>query len=255
MSEAARIMAHMIPFFPDLDTSTAVVEGLIDGGVTYLEVQFPFSDPSADGPAIQAACSRALKAGFSVRQGFEFLSQIQGRFDVPVFLMTYASIPVSYGVQRFAEKAAECGVTGIIAPDLPPDYDEGLYAAAESAGISVVPVLAPSVTDYRIALARERQPRHVYAALRRGITGQETSIGAENLAFLRRLEAIGAPIVAGFGVRRREQVRALEAHVDAVVVGSLLVEEIAAASAPDAARSAVRRTVAELAGLEGAGVS
>lgn len=255
MSDAARIMAHMIPFFPDLETSTEVVEGLIDGGVAYLEVQFPFSDPSADGPAIQSACSTALEQGFTVRQGFEFLADVCQSSPAPVFLMTYASIPVSYGVSRFVERAAEVGVTGIIAPDLPPDYDEGLYRAAKAAGISVVPVLAPSVTDYRIALVRETEPAFVYAALRRGITGVETSIGEENLAFLRRIEPIGAPIVAGFGVRKPEQVRVLRDHVDAVVVGSLLVERISKAGSPNAAREAVRKTVRDLAGREGVGVS
>lgn len=255
MNAPARIMAHMIPFFPDLETSRAVVEGLIEGGVAYLEVQFPFSDPSADGPAIQAACSRALEEGFTVRDGFDFLAHVCRQSEKPVFLMTYASIPVSYGVSRFVERAAEVGAAGIIAPDLPPDYDEGLYEAARAAGISVVPVLAPSVSDYRIALVKETEPTHVYAALRRGITGKETSIGEENLAFLRRLEPIGGLVMAGFGVRKPEQVRALREHVDAVVVGSLLVERISEAGSPDAARKAVRTTVRDLAGREGVGVS
>jgi tryptophan synthase alpha chain len=169
--------------------------------------------------------------------------------------MTYASIPVSYGVSRFVERAASVGVSGIIAPDLPPDYDEGIYDAAEAAGISVVPVLAPSVTDYRIELARERRPSYVYAALRRGITGEETEIGEENIAFIRRLERIGAPVMAGFGIRRPEQVAALGPYVDAVVVGSLLVDAIHRSESPEEAKAAVSQAVRRLAGSDEVSVS
>lgn len=254
---STRIMAHMVPYFPDLDTSRAALEGLVAGGVTYLEIQFPFSDPSADGPTIQGACSRALERGFSVSRGFEFIETASSAYKLPIYLMTYASIPVAYGMERFLYRAATAGVSGIIAPDLPPDYDEGLYATARSAGLSVVPVLAPSVTKERIALVRQTAPEMVYAALRSGTTGQETSIGEENLAFLKRLQPIGAPIVAGFGIRRPSQVEALRPHVHAVVVGSLLVQAIdeEASAGPDAVRERLRQTVAGLAGREGAEVS
>lgn len=254
---STRIMAHMIPYFPNLEASRAAFEGLVAGGVTYLEIQFPFSDPSADGPVIQSACAQALREGFTVAKGFEFVAEACRRCEAPVFVMTYAGIPVAHGVERFVDRVAACGATGIIAPDLPPDYDEGLYRAGESAGVSVVPVLAPSVGTYRIDLVRELAPTFVYAALRAGITGQETSLGAENLAFLERLSPIGAKVLAGFGVRRREQVAVLEEHVDAVVVGSHFVRAIAEAAGggPQAVRAAARWAVAVLAGRDEVGVS
>lgn len=236
----ASIMAHLVAHYPDVPASLEVGRELVAAGVSFLEVQFPFSDPTADGPAIQAACTTALDAGFRSTDGFELVAALTGESEVPVFIMTYASIVVSHGVDWFAERAAAAGAAGLIVPDLPPDYDEGLYDAGRSAGLAVVPVLVPSSAPARVDAALATGPRYVYAALRRGITGASTEIGTENIGFLEKLRAAGCHVMAGFGIRRREQVEALVGHADTMVVGSAFVDRISRGeSVEDLARELV----------------
>ncbi len=188
---AERIMAHLVAGYPDLEGSLEVARGLLEGGCAYLEVQFPFSDPTADGPLIQEACDTALRSGFRVARGFQLVRQIRAFSPVALFLMSYANPVVVGGVGEFLRRAREAGAAGIIVPDLPVDSDEGLYARSRELGLEAVPVVAPNITEERLKLVGGTGARYLYAALRPGITGQRTEIGAENLAFLRRLESPG----------------------------------------------------------------
>ncbi|MFP4153876.1 MAG: tryptophan synthase subunit alpha [Alkalispirochaeta sp.] len=253
------LMTHMIPFFPDYSSSIEVARGMIDGGTTYLEVQFPFSDPTADGPTIQGACAVALKNGFRIDEGWRFVREIiayareaaaaSGQKVPGVFVMSYASPVFAKGVDAFVDTAAEHGVTGLIVPDLPIDSDEGLYAAGRARGIEIVPVISLGAAPERIDLVRSVQSGYIYAALRRGTTGAYTEIGPENIAFIRALASSGAKVVAGFGISSPEQVAAVVEHADAAVIGSAFVRT--AESANGEGRSiyeAIRAATAEFAG-------
>jgi tryptophan synthase alpha chain len=210
----------MIPFYPDLPVSRRIAEALTEAGVSYLELQFPFSDPSADGPVIQAACTAALENGFTVDQGFSFTKEVSADCGIPVFIMTYAALVFARGVERFVAEALNSGVRGIIIPDLPADSDEGLLEAGKAAGLAVVPVLVPGMSPVREELYRSLEIEYCYAALRRGITGSHTELSEENMSFLRGLSGGGRKVLAGFGVDSREQVELLMPLVHAVVVGS-----------------------------------
>ncbi|MFP4067046.1 MAG: tryptophan synthase subunit alpha [Spirochaetaceae bacterium] len=233
----ASLMAHLVAYYPSKTESLEVARELVRGGASFLEVQFPFSDPTADGPTIQKASAAALEAGFRIEGGFELVATVAAEHTPehssertatpPVFIMTYASLVVAYGVERFAERAARAGAAGLIVPDLPPDYDEGLYAAGSAAGLHVVPVLVPTASPERVARALGTEPAYVYAALRAGTTGEATELGEENLSFLRRLREGGVHVIAGFGIRDRRQVEALMEHADTVVVGSAFVDAVA----------------------------
>jgi tryptophan synthase alpha chain len=246
----SRIMAHMVAGFPHREGSLGIAQGLADGGASYLEVQLPFSDPMADGPDIQAACRRALDAGFTVDDGFRLLAQIARKAGIPVFVMSYANLLFNRGIERFLGECVSAGVAGTIVPDLPRDYDEGLFARARERGLTPVPLLSPSMTEERLRRAVSVGTELLYATLRTGTTGRFTDIGDGNLSFLERIDACMPPnkrmkVLAGFGVSTREQVRALEGHVHAVVVGSALVRAAAASAEPAAA---VRSKVMELTG-------
>jgi tryptophan synthase alpha chain len=247
-----RIMAHMVACFPDRAGSLAVARGLAAGGASYLEVQLPFSDPMADGPDIQAACARALDAGFTVDDGLRLVAEIVRAARLPVFVMSYANLLFTRGMERFIRECAEAGAAGLIVPDLPVDCDEGLFRQARARGLSAVPVLSPSMSEERLHRVLSLGTEHLYATLRAGITGSYTEIGAENLRFLARLaEAVprnGKParVLAGFGVSSRGQVSALAGQVHAVVVGSALVRE--AARHPADPGPAVVARMRELAG-------
>jgi tryptophan synthase alpha chain len=223
--QAARVMTHLVASFPSWEASLEVGKGLVDGGAAYLEVQFPFSDPTADGPHIQVACDEALAAGFTQERGFALVEALRAHTGVPIAVMSYANPIFQNGVDRFVQRCRDAGANAIIAPDLPPDYDEGLYAAGSAVGVAVIPVVVPSTLPERLQMVvTGADTDWVYAALRKGITGSYTEIGEDNLAFLRRIRELGGKPMAGFGIRSSAQVNTLTPYVDYVVVGTWFVE-------------------------------
>ena len=137
------LMTHMVAGYPNGTSDFDVARGLIDGGSGYLEVQFPFSDPSADGVPIQEACVRALDGGFTVDAGFELIERIRKITDLPIFIMSYGSVVFARGIDRFVSDGKRTGASGFIIPDLMPGYDEGLFASAAKLGVPAIPVLPP----------------------------------------------------------------------------------------------------------------
>ena len=229
MSKPASIMAHCVAYFPDEARSMAAARGLAAGGAAFLEVQMPFSDPMADGPAIQTACQTALDSGFTVDRGLQWIAELAaGADEVPVFVMSYGNLLYRRGIGRFCREAAAAGVRGLIVPDLLPPQDEGLYTACRDAGLAAVPVISPGVSDARLAAIAAEGPRYLYTTLRSGITGSRTEVGAEQLRHLQRCKATGAHVLAGFGIESREQVEALAPHADTLVVGSHFVMRLIA---------------------------
>lgn len=258
---AIELMAHFVAGYPTLEGSLKTAEALVRGGADYLEVQFPFSDPSADGPVIQKACAQALDGGFTLARGWDLVSALTGKggpaskaaagvsapespapvsegLGVPVFIMSYGNPVFTFGVAAFAREAAKRGAAGLIVPDLVPGADEGLYEAGRREGLMVVPVAAPSLTEERRRRILEEQPQWIYAALRRGITGAETALDAASEAYLASLREGGARLIAGFGIRRREQMEALEGQAHCAVAGSFFVE--GAAQGPQETEGRVR---------------
>ena len=146
-----RLMSHLVAGYPNLEISLEVADALVRGGSTFLEIQLAFSDPSADGPAIQTACADALSKGFSTKKGLAFIAEVHKRHpNIPLFLMTYASLAYTPGIENFVKEAKEAGVSGVIIPDLPFDQDEGLTAACQKWGVENIPVAAPSMTQERL---------------------------------------------------------------------------------------------------------
>jgi len=243
------LMAHLVAGYPTYELSLETARGLVAGGASFLEIQFPFSDPSADGPAIQAACTQALAAGFKVDDGWRLVAKVRGEFPmVPVFVMSYASIVVTKGVEAFVAQAKAEGVTGLIIPDLAPGADEGLAEAGKKHGVSIVPVIVPSVPASRLEKLLADEPEWVYTAIRAGITGVHTTLTPELKAFLSALNA-RTKVMAGFGIDSAQQVRDLATSAHTIVVGSALVRVVAAAfeqGGITAVRPAVENKVLEL---------
>ncbi|HDQ14013.1 MAG TPA: tryptophan synthase subunit alpha [Sediminispirochaeta sp.] len=221
-----RLMAHLVAGYPSLDESFTVARALQAGGADILELQLPFSDPAADGPVIQEACAKALSSGTKVEDGFRLLERIRKELEIPVFLMSYANLVVRMGVEKFVRRAKSAGAAGLIVPDLTPGYDEGLYEAGRGIGIEVVPVLTTGTSASRLESILSERPRYLYCALRSGITGALTRPSEEALYFLDALGGRDMELMAGFGIRKSEQVRALQGHADIAVAGSVFVREI-----------------------------
>lgn len=221
-----RIMTHLVAYFPDRASSLNVAQAFVDGGCSIIEVQFPFSDPTADGVYIQRACKEALNQGFQTQLGFDFVSQLREITSLPIFIMSYANLVYSFGIDNFFHRCNEVAAQGVIVPDLPPDYDEGLYERGRKMEIEVIPVVAPTITTKRLELYGRTASAYIYTALRKGITGEFTQLGEENMLFLEKVKSTGKGILAGFGIQSYEQVKVLAPHVSACVVGSAFIKTI-----------------------------
>lgn len=228
MADKPAFMAHLVAAFPDWDTSLRVGEAMIDGGAGLLEVQFPFSDPTADGPWIQRACADALAAGFAVDDGFRLVDRLANRPGAPqVFVMVYANLAFRPGIEPFLARCRDAGARGVIVPDLPPDYDEGLYAAGRNLDLEVVPVVPVTARAERLrTVVESSRTGSLYTALRKGVTGGYTRISDDSVRFLRDARALGVSVMAGFGISERAQVDALAPLVDTVIVGSAFIRAL-----------------------------
>ncbi|MBP5752599.1 MAG: tryptophan synthase subunit alpha, partial [Treponema sp.] len=146
-----KLMSHLVAGYPTTELALTAARSLIKGGADILEIQLPFSDPSADGPAIQTACTTVLENGYKTADGLAFIAKIHSEFpEVPIYLMSYGSLIYTPGVENFCKKAAEAGVKGMIIPDLPFDFDEGLTEACKKNGMINIPVAAPSMSAERL---------------------------------------------------------------------------------------------------------
>lgn len=225
------LMSHLVAGYPTDELALAAARALVAGGAAILEIQLPFSDPSADGPAIQGACSTVLSRGYRTSDGFAFIKKIHAEFpDVPILIMTYGSLVYTPGVEKFCALAKDAGASGLIVPDLPFDCDEGLTDACTAHGLVNIPVAAPSMTAERLSKLAHAGFPYIYAALRAGITGQKTVIGQDTLDFLKSVSAGGSEVFGGFGIATGEQAKTLSPYVAAVVAGSVFVRIIAETS-------------------------
>jgi tryptophan synthase alpha chain len=221
-----RLVCHLIANYPNFNQSLEIAEALAAGGAESIEVQFPFSDPSADGPYILKACDAALKSGFTVDKGFQLVKRIIKRTGLNVYIMSYANILLTRGIEKFVKKSEAIGVSGLIIPDLTLNNDEGLLESGRKYGISIIPVVTLTTPLKRVSEILSHQPEYIYAVLRKGITGESTAITERNITFLKHLSGKGVKIIGGFGINSREQVKALAPYLYASVAGTVFVKKI-----------------------------
>ena len=222
-----KLMSHLVAGYPTDSLALEAARSLVKGGADILEIQLPFSDPSADGPAIQTACTKVLERGYRTKDGLNFISQIHKEFPgITIYLMSYGSLVYTPGVDNFCRMASEAGVNGMIIPDLPFDHDEGLTKACKKYGMVNIPVAAPSMSGARLHKLAHAGFSYIYAALRTGITGTDTSIDEGTLDFLSKVSSGGSKVYGGFGISKGEQAKALASSVEAIVAGSVFVRII-----------------------------
>jgi len=246
-----KLMAHLVAGYPSDELSLRAARALIKGGADILEIQLPFSDPSADGPAIQTACTQVLKRGYKTADGLAFIAKIHEEFpEIPIYIMSYGSLIYTPGVAEFCKKAGKAGVKGMIIPDLPFDHDEGLTRACKENGMENIPVAAPSMAEDRLKKLANAGFPYIYAALRTGITGSDTKIDAATIEFIKKVSQGGSKVYGGFGISSGEQAKALASSVEAIVAGSVFVRTISQ-NADDAEKlsNAVEAKARELTGI------
>ncbi|KSV66543.1 hypothetical protein N185_32265 [Sinorhizobium sp. GW3] len=216
---------------PDQATSLEILTGLPGAGVDVIELGVPFSDAMADGPAIQEAASRALAAGGGLRKTLELAANFRRQNQTtPTVLMGYTNPIFNFGYKRLAREAAEAGVDGFIVVDLPPEEATELRDELDRHNISLIRLSTPTTDSARMEIIAERASGFIYHVSVAGVTGVGEADEATAAPSVEALKSVtGLPIAVGFGVRTPERAAAIARIADAVVVGSVLVEEVATA--------------------------
>lgn len=227
----AAFVAYMMAGDPDFDTALAILNGLPDAGADLIELGFPFSDPMAEGPPIQRAARRALAGGMTLTRTLQLAAIFRERNqDTPLILMGYTNPLVTWGYVAFARDAAEAGIDGLIVVDLPPEEAAPLADALDAAGVSLIRLATPTSDDNRLKTIVKRTSGFVYYVSVAGVTGVKEADAATVAPHVQRVrKASGLPVAVGFGIRTSERAAAIARVADAVVVGSALVDEVAAA--------------------------
>jgi tryptophan synthase alpha chain len=210
---------------PDPETSLTLVQALPAAGADVIELGMPFTDPMADGPAIQMSSQRALKAGQTLKKTLELVRAFRGSDDAtPLVLMGYYNPIYVYGVDRFLRDATSAGVDGLIIVDLPPEEDEELCLPALKAGLNFIRLATPTTDDKRLPAVLANTSGFVYYVSITGITGAATPDAEKVAAAVARIKRhTKLPVAVGFGVRTAEQAAGIASGADGVVVGSALV--------------------------------
>jgi tryptophan synthase alpha chain len=234
---------------PDPETSLDIIKALPKAGADIIEIGMPFTDPMADGPAIQAAGLRALKAGMTLKKTLTMVREFRKDDNAtPLVLMGYYNPIYIYGVDRFLADAKSAGVDGLIIVDLPPEEDTELCLPAMQAGLNFIRLATPTTDDKRLPAVLANTSGFVYYVSITGITGAAAPDTAKVADAVRRIKRhTDLPVCVGFGVRTAEQARAISEGADGVAVGSALVEAVRKSLGPDG--KATGATVAAVADL------
>ncbi len=226
---------------PSTETTAAVLKGLRDAGVDLIELGFPYSDPIADGPVIQASYTRALNAGITVEAIFDMMQSLREAQLPPTLAMVSFAIIFRYGTEKFVTRAAEAGFSGLIVPDLPADEAQDVSAITHALGLDLVQLIAPTTTEARTQEILDASRGFVYCVSVAGTTGVRKELPPELIEQLKRLrKSTALPLAVGFGISGPDQVAALEGVADGVIVGSAIVRIMAESATPAAASAAVR---------------
>jgi len=223
------LIAYLTAGDPDLVSTVTLALQLAEAGADLIELGVPFSDPLADGPVIQEASRRALESGATVRGVLEAARGIRRNSNIPLILMTYYNPVYQFGLETFAQAAVSAGVDGLIVPDLPLEECAPLLEAGDGAGLDLIPLVAPTTTDKRLAGIAAAARGFIYCVSVTGVTGFREEIQTDMAKFTNRVrEATSLPLAVGFGISGPAGAARMAAHCDAVVVGSAFVKIVAA---------------------------
>ena len=219
-----------IPFItcgdPDLETTAEVVREAVKNGADLIELGIPFSDPTAEGPVIQAANIRALSGGVTTDKVFDLVRELRTDVRIPLVFMTYANVVFSYGAERFISACKETGIDGLILPDLPYEEREEFEPVCKKYGIALIPLIAPT-SENRIAMIAKSAEGFIYIVSSLGVTGERSEITTDIGAIVKIIrENTDLPCAVGFGISTPEQAKKMSALSDGAIVGSAIIKII-----------------------------
>ena len=222
-------MTHLVFGYPSFEENQKLIATMAKAGVSFIEIQIPFSDPIADGPTILKANQKSLEQGTKVKDCFEFVAKMTKSYpQIRFLIMTYYNIIFNYGTEAFIKKAKKIGIYGLIVPDLPPEEDsEQFYNLSKKNQINPIAVISPTTSHKRLNLIKKNGRGFIYSTSRVGITGSPKK-EAENLKnfILKVKKKIGLPVAVGFGINTIEKAKEISAWADIIVIGSKVINLI-----------------------------
>ena len=212
---------------PDLETTKKVVKAAVEGGADLIELGIPFSDPTAEGPVIMEADNVALKAGTTTDKVFALTKELRETITIPMVYMTYANVVYSYGAEKFAQKAADAGIDGIILPDVPYEEKDEFDAVFAPLGIDLISMIAPT-SENRIAMIAKEAKGFIYMVSSLGVTGTRSEITMDIGTMTKLVKNVAdVPCAVGFGISTPEQAAKMAGLSDGAIVGSAIIKIIA----------------------------
>ena len=212
---------------PDLETTAAAVREAVKNGASLIELGIPFSDPTAEGPVIQAASLRALQGGVTTDKIFDLVRELRKDVTVPLVFMTYANVVFSYGADRFLANCKEVGIDGLILPDVPFEEKEEVEEVAKKYGVDVISMISPT-SEERIARIAKEATGFIYVVSSMGVTGVRSEIHTDLAKIIEKIRSVtDVPCAIGFGISTPEQAEKMAALADGAIVGSAIVKIVA----------------------------
>ena len=212
---------------PDLETSRRIMLEMAHGGCDLIEIGIPFSDPIAEGPVIQEADLRALSAGATTDNVFEMTAKLSAETDEPLVYMTYLNVLFKYGYEKFLKNAKDCGISGVIVPDLPFEEKDELQSVAEKYDIDVISLIAPT-SEQRIQMIAKQAQGFIYEVSSLGVTGVRSEIKTDLESITSAVRQVSnVPVAIGFGINTPQQAAKYSHLADGVIVGSAIVKLVA----------------------------
>lgn len=230
ISKAFENKKAFIPFItcgdPDLETTAAIVRTAVENGADLIELGIPFSDPTAEGPVIQAANIRALNGGVTTDKVFDLVRDLRQDIDIPMVFMTYANVVFSYGAEKFISICNEIGIDGLILPDLPYEEKEEFQALCKQYDVDLISFIAPT-SENRIAMIAKEAEGFIYIVSSLGVTGTRSEIKTDLSSIVKVVrENTDVPCAIGFGISTPEQAHKMYEIADGAIVGSAIIKII-----------------------------
>jgi tryptophan synthase alpha chain len=218
-------MTHIVLGYPSFEDSFRIIESMVEAGVDLMELQIPFSEPTADGPVIVRANQKALEGGTTVKECMNFAETVARNFDIPFLIMSYYNIPFRYGVTPFVKAMSNHGIKGAIIPDLPPEEGEEYLTIMQKYGLASILIFSPTTSPERMRYIASVGSGFIYCVARKGVTGENTTFSKELTTYLKQCRQISSlPLALGFGVKEKSNIYFLKGKADIAVIGSRTIQ-------------------------------
>ncbi|MBN1626336.1 MAG: tryptophan synthase subunit alpha [Deltaproteobacteria bacterium] len=219
------LMTHIVLGYPSFDASMEIIRTMVKSGVDIMELQIPFSEPTADGPVIVQASQRSIEKGATVERCLELAGWAAKSFNIPFLIMSYYNIPFKYGVERFAGAMAGAGLKGAIIADIPPEEGMDYLAAMQKHNMEPIMLISPTTTSERMKFIASFAKGFIYCVARKGVTGKETDLTKELEDYLKRCRReAGLPLAVGFGIKDKADIDFLKGKAEIAVIGTRSID-------------------------------